>query len=112
MEVPMTTQRWVAGFRAPLVNPGEQIKLAEPRAFADETVRQVVRVAGGGSGLRVRLTNRYGADALVIGAARVAVRKAGGEIVPETDREVRFAGSASARIPGGAEIVSDPVEFA
>ncbi|WP_196054750.1 GDSL-type esterase/lipase family protein [Nocardia aurantiaca] len=108
----MTSERWVAGFRAPLVNPAEEIKLAEPRAFAGETVRQVVRVAGGGSRLRVRLTNRYGTDELVIGAARIAVRKAGGEIVPESDIEVRFAGSASLRIPAGADIASDPVELA
>ncbi|MFE2995616.1 GDSL-type esterase/lipase family protein [Nocardia sp. NPDC059246] len=108
----MTTERWVAGFRAPLVNPAEEIKLAEPRAFAGETVRQVVRVAGGGSRLRVRLTNRYGTDELVIGAARIAVRKTGVEIVPETDTAVRFAGSASIRIPAGADIVSDPVDLA
>ncbi|MGV9668525.1 GDSL-type esterase/lipase family protein [Nocardia niigatensis] len=108
----MTTERWVAGFRAPLVNPAEEIKLAEPRAFAGETVRQVVRVAGGGSRLRVRLTNRYGTDALVIGAARIAVRKTGGEIVPETDTEIRFAGSASTRIPAGADLVSDPIALA
>ncbi|MFF0632610.1 GDSL-type esterase/lipase family protein [Nocardia sp. NPDC004151] len=107
----MTTQHWAAGFRAPLVNPAEEIKLAEPRDFVDETVRQVVRVAGGGSSLRVRLTNRYGTEDLVIGAARVALRKAGGEIVAETDSEVRFAGSASARIPAGADLVSDPVEL-
>ncbi|MFD7843814.1 GDSL-type esterase/lipase family protein [Nocardia sp. NPDC059764] len=107
----MTTQRWAAGFRAPLVNPAEEIKLAEPRTFADQTVRQVVRVAGGGSTLRVVLTNRYGAEELVIGAARIAVRKAGGEIVAETNTEVRFAGSASVRIPAGADLVSDPVEL-
>ncbi|MFE3754680.1 GDSL-type esterase/lipase family protein [Nocardia tengchongensis] len=107
----MTTQRWVAGFRAPLVNPAETIKLAEPRTFADRTVRQVVRVAGGGSALRVVLTNRYGTEELVIGAARIAVRKTGGEIVAETNTEVRFAGSASVRIPAGADLVSDPVEL-
>ncbi|WP_433563336.1 GDSL-type esterase/lipase family protein [Nocardia sp. CA-151230] len=108
----MKTERWVAGFRAPLVNPAEEIKLAEPRAFAGETVRQVVRVAGGGSQLRVRLTNRYGTDELVIGRARIAVRKTGGEIVPETDTAVRFAGSESTRIPAGADILSDPVDLA
>ncbi|WP_235948997.1 GDSL-type esterase/lipase family protein [Nocardia terrae] len=108
----MTTQRWAAGYRAPLVNPAEAIKLAEPRAFADETVRQVVRVAGGGSRVRVRLTNRYGAQDLAIGAVRIAVRKSGGEIVPETDTEVRFGGSASTRVPAGADAVGDPVDFA
>ncbi|GAB0107353.1 SGNH/GDSL hydrolase family protein [Nocardia sp. JMUB6875] len=108
----MTTQLWVAGYRAPLVNPAEVIKLAEPRAFSGETVRQPVRVAGSGSSVRLLLTNRYGAEELVIGAARIAVRKAGSEIVAETDTEVRFEGSASIRIPAGADAVSDPVDFA
>ncbi|GAB2560311.1 GDSL-type esterase/lipase family protein [Nocardia heshunensis] len=108
----MTTSHWIAGYRAPLVNPAEVIKLAEPRAFDDETVRQVVRVAGGGSRLRVRLTNRYGSGELAIGAARIAVRKTGGEIVPETEQLVRFDGATSVRVPAGADIVSDPVEFA
>lgn len=34
----MGTAHWVAVFRAPLVNPAEQIRLAEPRSFADETL--------------------------------------------------------------------------
>ncbi|MGW4249105.1 SGNH/GDSL hydrolase family protein, partial [Nocardia sp. NPDC004722] len=108
----MTNTHWIAGYRAPLVNPAEEIKLAEPRAFDGETVRQVVRMAGGGSRLRVRLTNRYGTGELAIGAARIAIRKTDGEIVPETEQQVRFEGAASVRIPAGADIVSDPVEFA
>ncbi|MFE3191972.1 GDSL-type esterase/lipase family protein [Nocardia sp. NPDC059240] len=108
----MTTQHWIAGYRAPLVNPAEVIKLAEPRAFDDETVRQVVRVAGSGSRLRVLLTNRYGSEELAIGTARIAVRKTGGEIVPETEQQVLFEGATSVRIPAGGDVVSDPIEFA
>ncbi|WP_246023617.1 GDSL-type esterase/lipase family protein [Nocardia yunnanensis] len=108
----MTTQRWVAGYRAPLVNPAEEIRLTEPRTFTNETVRQVVRVGGSGSRLRVLLTNRYGAEELSIGAARIARRKTGGEIVPETEQPVRFEGAASVRVPAGADIVSDPIDFA
>ncbi|MBF6354839.1 SGNH/GDSL hydrolase family protein [Nocardia higoensis] len=107
----MSTQRWVAGFRAPLVNPAEQIRLAEPREFAGQTLRQVVRLAGGGQQLRVRLTNRYSDRDLIIGAAAVAQRKAGDKIVPETAAEVRFAGSARVRVPAFGEVVSDPIDL-
>ncbi|MFB8005588.1 GDSL-type esterase/lipase family protein [Nocardia sp. NPDC056000] len=107
----MSTQRWVAGFRAPLVNPAEQIRLAEPREFAAESLRQVVRVAGAGSQLRVRLTNRYSDRALVIGAARIALSKSGGEIAAETDIELRFDGSPEARVLAGADLVSDPIHL-
>ncbi|MEV6333310.1 GDSL-type esterase/lipase family protein [Nocardia vinacea] len=107
-----TSSRWVAGFRSTLVDPTERIRLAEPRSFADETVRQVLHMVGGGEQLRVRLTNRYGSTPVTIGAARIAVRKSGAEIVAETDTELRFDGEVSVTIPAGADIVSDPVDFA
>lgn len=51
---------WTAGFRTAVISPYEQIQLTEPRGFADQTVRQVLHMAGGGERLRVRLTNLYG----------------------------------------------------
>ncbi|MFB4317410.1 GDSL-type esterase/lipase family protein [Actinomadura sp. 21ATH] len=106
------SRAWVAGFRTGVISPYEEIKLAEPRGFAGQTVRQVLRMAGGGERLRVRLSNRYGRDALRIGAARVALRKAGDEIVPETDTGVRFSGADEVTVPAGGEVVSDPVDMA
>ncbi|MFX0576128.1 GDSL-type esterase/lipase family protein [Nocardia nepalensis] len=106
------TLRWVAGFRSTLVDPAERIRLVEPRGFADHTVRQVLHLVGEGEQLRVRLTNRYGSAPVTIGAARIAVRKAGEEIVTETDTELRFDGKARAIIPAGADIISDPIDFA
>ncbi|WP_433758825.1 GDSL-type esterase/lipase family protein [Nocardia sp. CA-135398] len=107
-----TSSRWVAGFRSTLVDPAERIRFAEPRGFADETVRQVLHLVGGGEQLRVRLTNRYGSTPVTVGAARIALRKSGVEIVAETDTELRFDGKAQVVIPAGADIVSDPVDFA
>ncbi|MEV6767627.1 GDSL-type esterase/lipase family protein [Nocardia sp. NPDC051030] len=112
MSTTLQTQHWVAGFRGALVNPGEEIRLAEPRAFGDETLRQVLHLAGGGSHVRVRLTNRYSKDELVIGAARIAGRKNGSEILAETDTVLRFDGAERVRVAAGADLVSDPVELA
>ncbi|MFC5750585.1 SGNH/GDSL hydrolase family protein [Actinomadura rugatobispora] len=106
------TERWAAGFRSAVISPYEKIKLSEPRGFAGQTVRQVLRPAGGGERLRVRLTNLYGREPLTIGAARIAVGKAGDEIVPETDTALRFAGSEQVTIPAGGELDSDPVDLA
>ncbi|GAB2645116.1 GDSL-type esterase/lipase family protein [Nocardia goodfellowii] len=102
---------WVAGFRSAVISPYEQIKLADSRAFADQTLRQVLRLAGGGEQLRVRLTNRYGREPLVVGAVRVAERKVAAEIVAETDRPVLFDGADRLVIPVGEEAVSDPVDL-
>jgi hypothetical protein len=63
---------WTAGFRTAVISPYEQIQLTEPRGFADQTVRQVLHMAGGGDRLRVRLTNLYGRTPLTITAATAA----------------------------------------
>ncbi|NNH70232.1 SGNH/GDSL hydrolase family protein [Nocardia uniformis] len=107
----MTELEWVAGFRTALVHPGERIQLADPRGFDNQTLRQVLHMAGGGTRIRVRLTNRYSDRDLVIGTARIALRKAGAEIVAETDTEVRFAGSAQVRVPAYGDAISDPIDM-
>lgn len=104
--------QWVAGFRSAVISPYGQIQLTEPRGFADQTVRQVLRLAGGGERVRIRLTNRYGRRPLTIGAAWVAIRKSGTEIVPETGHEVLFGGVGRVTIPPGGEVAGDPVPLA
>jgi hypothetical protein len=37
---------WTAGFRSAVISPYEQIRLTEPRGFADRTVFQVLHMAG------------------------------------------------------------------
>jgi lysophospholipase L1-like esterase len=106
------TKRWAAGFRSAVISPYEQVRLSEPRGFAGQTVRQRLRLAGGGERLRVRLSNLYGREPLTIGAARIAVRKTGDEIAPETDTALRFSGADEVTIPAGAEVAADPVELA
>ncbi|MEE6310779.1 hypothetical protein V1634_28455 [Plantactinospora veratri] len=44
-----------------MISPHQQLQFAEPGAFADQTVRQVLHQAGGGEAFRVRRTNLYGA---------------------------------------------------
>jgi lysophospholipase L1-like esterase len=103
------TLGWIAGFRASVIDPHGDRLLASPRGFADQTVRQVLHLAGGGAQLRVRLSNRYGRTPLVLGPVRVALRKAEAAIVPETDTAVRFGGRDRVVVAPGAEIVSDDV---
>ncbi len=103
---------WLAGFRSAVISPYEQIQLTPPRGFANQTVRQVLRMAGGGERVRVRLSNRYGRAPLTIAAARLALRKTGAAIVTETDVALRFSGAEYVTIAAGEEIVSDAVELA
>lgn len=103
---------WIAGFRSAVISPDDQVKFAEPRGFAEETVRQMLHMAGGGEQIRLRLSNRYGHAPLTVGEARVALRKSGNEIIAETDHRLTFDGAAQVTIPVGAEVVSDPVALA
>jgi lysophospholipase L1-like esterase len=83
-----------------------------PRAFENETVRQVVHISAGGRRLRVRLSNAFGARPLRIGAAQVALHAEAASIVPGSSRPLTFGGHTSITIPTGAVVVSDPVALA
>ena len=39
---------WTAGFRTGVLSPYERLQFSEPRGFADQTMRQVLHLAGGG----------------------------------------------------------------
>ncbi len=95
--------KWTAGFRTAVISPYGRIRFTEPRGFADQTVRQVLHMAGGGELLRVRLTNRYGRAPLTIAAAAAATER--GRVGLTVD------GAARLTIPPGEEIVSDPVDL-
>jgi lysophospholipase L1-like esterase len=77
--------------------------------FENQTLRQIAHVSVGGRSLRVRLSNEYGAEPLVIGEARIARRAEGPAIVPGTDRALTFGGRSSVSIPPGSPAVSDAV---
>ena len=77
------------------------------------TVRQVLRLSLGGQQLRVRFTNETGSRPLRIGGAHLALPgSAPGSIDPGTDRVLTFGGAATAVVPPGAPLVSDPVDLA
>ena len=81
-------------------------------SFNNQTLRLIVHVSLGGDDIRIRLSNAYGTTSLTIGAAHIALRSTGAQIVPDSDRVLTFSGQSSITIPPGALIVSDPVELA
>jgi lysophospholipase L1-like esterase len=94
---------WTAGFRTAVISPYEQIQLTEPRGFADQTVRQVLHMAGGGERLRVRLTNRYGRTPLTIAAAAATTEHG--------QATLTFDSAEKLTIAPGEQTVSDPVDL-
>lgn len=82
-----------------------------PPTFENQTVRMVVRTSVGGSQVRVQLSNAFGASALHIGAAHIALRDKDSAIVVSSDHPLTFSGESSVVIPAGAAALSDPVDL-
>ncbi|AZD27571.1 SGNH/GDSL hydrolase family protein [Pseudomonas chlororaphis] len=71
-----------------------------PEALADSTIHQTLRVSVGGSQVRVVISNEYGKQPLLIGAARVA-----GQVL-------KFGGEEQVSLAPGETRTSDPVALA
>jgi lysophospholipase L1-like esterase len=70
-----------------------------------------VHTSVGGTKVRIKLSNIFGDQPLLIGAAHIARRTAEAEIDPASDRKLTFRGQASTTIPARAMVVSDPVDW-
>jgi lysophospholipase L1-like esterase len=79
----------------------------------DATVRQIFHLSVGGAAIRVHVSNAFGTAALHLTSVHVArpLSPASGAIDPATDKALAFAGNSDVTVPGGAEFVSDPIDY-
>lgn len=109
-------EREVAAWAASMYRMDEdltflQIPAATVTTVENQTVRQLVRLALGGSRIRLRLSNAHGTDALPVEAVRVAKALSGGSIDATTSVAVTFGGKGSIQVPAGQEAWSDLIPF-
>ncbi len=97
---------WGASPQAPTAAMGP---IPPSPTFHDQTVRQVVRLSGGGRQVRIGFTNEFGTAPIVVGAAHVALAGEGGAIQPGSDHPLTFGGKPSGVIRPGSPLLSDPV---
>lgn len=102
-------EQWVASWSSPPAAPGSAFE--PPKSFENQTIRQVLQLSLGGQRVRIRVSNAFGTQPLLIGAAHVAVQANEAATVPGTDRRLRFSGLPSITIPAGAVALSDPIDF-
>jgi lysophospholipase L1-like esterase len=102
------SQQWVGTWGTAPAGPP---LAAQTQTFNDQTLRLIVHTSIGGSQVRIRVSNEHGATPLRIGAAHIARRAAGSEIMAGTDRVLTFSGSPSITIPAGAPVLSDPIDL-
>ncbi len=112
MAMPVRAENWISSWTA---NPQPQwdgnftLETRVPFHFWNQTVRQVVRISLGGDNVRIKISNRYGNEPLLIGAASLALWAGKGQLVPGTAQALTFAGQSSIAIPVGASALSDPL---
>jgi hypothetical protein len=86
--------RWSATWASAMQSPVPGNDTTGPNwsdGFSNQTVRQVVRVSGGGSQVRVRLSNLYGTKPLKVTGATIARTRDGATVEPGTLRSLRWS---------------------
>jgi lysophospholipase L1-like esterase len=104
---------WIASWGASQQIPEAENALPSEE-LRDATVRQIFRLSAGGRALRVHLSNAFGSEALHFTSVHIAraLSASAAAIDVTSDRTLSFGGSGDATVPPGAELISDPVEFA
>jgi lysophospholipase L1-like esterase len=106
-DVRQGVQQWV-GTWATAPQPSV---LGRAQTFRNQTLRLIVHTSAGGTKVRVRISNIFGGDPLIIGSAHIARRAAGADIDPASDRRLTFQQRPSITVPASSMLVSDPVEL-
>ncbi len=100
-------QRWIGTWAtAPQPSlPGN------PQTFQNQSLRLIVHTSAGGAKVRIKISNTFGNQPLLIGSAHIARRTAEADIDPTSDRRLMFRGHSSVTVPKRSMVVSDLVEL-
>ena len=97
------------------------IQLTEPQncppppGLSGNTLRQIIHSSIGGTELRVRFSNLFGTNDVVMKSVHIALEPGAvtsSRIDPATDKALTFGGGQSVTIPAGKDVWSDPIAFA
>jgi lysophospholipase L1-like esterase len=83
----------------------------KPDSFRNQTLRLIVHTSVGGTKVRIKISNTYGDQPLIIGSAHIARRTVGADIDLSSDRRLMFGGHLSATVLARSIAVSDPVDL-
>jgi GDSL-like Lipase/Acylhydrolase family len=75
----------------------------------NQTLRMIVKPDLWGNTIRLRFSNTWGTQPVTLGRVTVGLQSYSGNLLPDTNTPVTFAGRPSVTIPVGQEIFSDPV---
>jgi len=98
---------WTSAMQQPVASSPAMGENWSMEGFSNQTVRQEVRVSGGGSLARIRLSNLDGTGPLRIAAATIAESAGGAATEPGTMRSLTFRGRRPVTILAGQVTASD-----
>jgi lysophospholipase L1-like esterase len=98
---------WVGSWASAPVRQPE----SDRTSYSDVTVRNVVHLSLGGTAVRIKLSNEFGATSLKIDDVHLASSAGASRIDLRTDHKLTFGGQEGVEIPAGALAVSDPIEL-
>lgn len=106
-DVNRSSQRWIGTWAtAPQAAlPGHL------QTLRNQTLRLIVHTSAGGAKVRIKISNTFGDQPLIIGGAHIARRAGGADIDPASDRTLEFRGRASTKVAARSMVVSDPVDL-
>ncbi|WP_432888886.1 SGNH/GDSL hydrolase family protein [Kribbella sp. CA-245084] len=105
---PAAQPAWSAAWMTALQQPNANQNWSK-QGFANQSVRQVIRLSSGGSDVRIRISNQYGVRPLELTGATVAKAAKGAAVVPGSVQPMRFGGADSVSIPAGGQLTGDAV---
>jgi lysophospholipase L1-like esterase len=98
---------WIGTWAAAPQNAVSQ----KPSVYGNQTLRLIVHTSAGGKRTRIRLSNTFGSEPLVIGSAHIALRTTGADIDANSDRPLSFGGKRSVSVAANASVTSDAVDL-
>jgi len=103
-------KKWVGTWStAPqLVEPGN---MPPQPGLTGNSLRQVVRVSIGGNTLRLKLSNEFSKESVVIKSVQVAAFTGDGNIDIKTNKVLSFNGNTELTMQPGIAVYSDPFKF-
>lgn len=111
-KAPPNQLEWVASWATAMAPAGAG---KSSQGFTNETIRMFVHTSVGGEQLRLRLSNRFGKQPLVLGHATVGLpfgpNGGPGDLKPGSIKDVTFFGQRNLTIPVGGNAVSDPIDM-
>ncbi|PPA69059.1 SGNH/GDSL hydrolase family protein [Jeotgalibacillus proteolyticus] len=105
----LAEEEWIGAWTAAMQEPAEKGPSRE--GFENKTIRQVIHPHLDGKSMRIRLSNEFGTEPLMIEEVRVARSKSGAELISGSDQALTFNGQKKVTIPPGEKLHSDALSF-